>query len=118
MLISRYKKSKWLKRGAVEEMTDAERRTVVETVSEDEVGDEVKLVAYFKGIEKGLPLNATNMDILAEAAGSEDSDDFAGLAVEIVVDPNIRYAGKRVGGIVLRPLAQPAKAAVVVATDD
>lgn len=106
MLISRYKKSKWLKKDQVEAMPETQRRTVVENVEEDEVGDEVKLVAYFKGIEKGLVLNATNMDVLADAAGSQDSDDFAGLAVELTIDPNVRYQGKRVGGIVLKASAR------------
>lgn len=119
MLITKFKKSKWLKKDAVEALPASRRRTRIVNIEEDEVGDDTKLVCYFDGIEKGLPLNATNMDVLADASGSQDSDDFIGLAVEIVVDPNVRFQGKRVGGIVLKPIWESTPApADEIAFDD
>jgi len=100
--IAKYRKSKWLTKGEVENMAPEQRRTTVEKVVEEEVGDEPKPVLYLRGIEKGWPINMTGLEALAEIVGSENTDKFAGEPVEIFVDPDVRYAGKRVGGIKLR----------------
>lgn len=100
--IAKYRNSKWLKKEDVESMDRATRCTTVERITEEEVGEEAKPVIHLKGIAKAWPLNMTALEALSEMADSDDTDDFAGLDVEIYVDPDVRYAGKKVGGIKLR----------------
>ncbi len=104
MKISKYRNSKWLTKEDVDALTPEQRRTVVTKVEEDEVGEVLKPVTYFKGIVKGWPTNMTGLEVLAELSGSPDTEDFVGVKVEVFVDPDVRYAGKRVGGIKLRPI--------------
>ena len=78
--------------------------TEVVSIEEDQVGDDLKPVVSFKGIEKPWPINMTGLEVLAELTGSQDTEDFDGAKVEVFVDPDVRYAGKRVGGIKLRPI--------------
>lgn len=71
-----------------------------ETVGRGEDAEE-KLVLYFKETKQGLVLNKTNLGILTELFDSDDSDDFIGKKVAVTHDPNVRYGGKRVGGVKL-----------------
>ena len=108
MKISKYRNSKWLKKEDVEALSPEQRRTVVESIEEELVGDDLKPVIHFKGIEKGWPINMTGLEILAEMTGSQDTEDFDGTKVELYVDPDVRYKGDKVGGIKLRPaVAKP-----------
>lgn len=111
MHISKYRNSKWLKKEDVAQLDEEERIVTVEAIVEEQVGDDIKPVVYFKGIDKGWAINMTGLEALAEMAESQDTDDFIGLRVEIYVDPDVRYAGKRVGGIKIRvaPLRKPPK---------
>jgi hypothetical protein len=104
MNISTFRKSQWLRKEDVATMSAAQRRTAVERITEEKVGEDVKPVLYLKGIEKGWPANITGLEVLAEMSGSQDTDDFVGLAVEVYVDANVRYQGQKVGGVKLRAL--------------
>ena len=104
MDIGKYRNSRWLKKEDVDAFSAETRRTVVESIKEELVGDDLKPVVYFKGIEKGWPINMTGLEVLADLTGSQDTEDFGGANVELYVDPEVRYAGKRVGGIKLRPI--------------
>ena len=59
---------------------------------------ENKPVVMFKGLDKGLALNAVNASALAEIAG-DDYTAWAGVKCVLYVDPNVMYGGKRVGGV-------------------
>jgi hypothetical protein len=61
-----------------------------------------KVVLYFNGKDKGLVLNQTNGDVLFELTGSEDPEKWIGVRVEVYCEPNVPYAGKKVGGVRLR----------------
>lgn len=56
---------------------------------------EKKLVVRFKGAEKGLALNVTNANMLAEIAGTRDYDYWPGKRV-VLYRTMTDYAGKRV----------------------
>lgn len=107
MKIGKYRNSKWLTKAAVEELAHEQRVTTVDRVVEEEVGDDVKPVLYLTGIDKPWPVNMTGLEALAEITGSDDTDAFPGTPVEIYVDPNVRYAGQKVGGIKLRTPPKP-----------
>jgi hypothetical protein len=62
-----------------------------------------KLILYFNEVEKGLVLNQANGDILFEETGRDDPEQWVGQRVEAYNDPHVVYAGKKVGGIRLRP---------------
>ena len=92
----------------------------VESVSVQEFEDrdtpgkmERKFVARFVGKEKGLALNVTNANILAEIAGSRDSDYWPGKLV-VMYRTMAEFRGKRVPAIRLdhppknAPAARPA----------
>lgn len=74
-------------------------RLTIESVSSEEIdsdrGKEKKLVARFTGKEKGLVLNRTNADSIAEIAGSEDTDEWAGVTIALFPDKT-KFAGKTV----------------------
>jgi hypothetical protein len=73
-----------------------------------------RLVAYFEGLAKGLVLNTTNCEILAEITGTDDPNQWKDIPVQLYVDPDVKYGGKKSGGIRIRrppgpaPLQEPA----------
>jgi hypothetical protein len=105
--IKKFTKSQWIKKEDVLAMTPAQRRTRIERIDEEQVGDDMRYVAYLDGIPKGWPLNATALQELQDMTGSGDTDDFAGTAIELYVDPSVTFQGKRVGGIKLRAVPDP-----------
>ena len=48
-----------------------------------------------------------NGDVLFDMTGQDDPEEWIGPAVELYCDPEVNYAGKRVGGIRLRKLQDP-----------
>ena len=104
-----YRSSKYLKKDEFERPKVA----TISYVSEENVAPEgspkkVRLVAHFDELDKGLVLNMSNCDVVAELTGEDDTDGWAGTVVELFNDPEIRFQGKKTGGIRLRkPIAQP-----------
>lgn len=86
---------------------------VIASVANEPIGQgqaqEVKPVLSFTGDSpKPMVCNASNWDTL-EGLYGEESDNWTGKRIEIWVDPNVMYGGKREGGLRLRaPQAQPA----------
>jgi len=62
-----------------------------------------KLIAQFEGCEKQLILNSTNINRLTEIFGTTNTAHWRG-DVTVYVDPNVAYAGRRVGGIRIKPV--------------
>jgi hypothetical protein len=61
-----------------------------------------RLVAYFEGLSKGLPLNTANSETLLEITGTDDPNEWKDVAVQLIVDPDVTYGGKKIGGIRIR----------------
>ena len=68
---------------------------------------ENKWVIYFNEFEKGMVLNSTNIQALAKATGSDDTDDWKGKEVIVYVDPTVGYGGKVTGGLRVKKYAVP-----------
>jgi hypothetical protein len=67
-----------------------------------------KLVLFFDGSKKGLVLNIANGDVLFDLTGHDDPEEWIGTQVQLYVDEDVAYAGKRVGGVRLRkPQVEP-----------
>lgn len=75
-------------------------------VARDDEAPEMKWIVYFQEFEKGMVLNSTNIQALAKACGSDDTDDWAGKQVVVYVDPNVGYGGKTTGGLRIKRYAQ------------
>jgi hypothetical protein len=76
------------------------RRLAVEIkeVSFEEVGEDKKLVCYFKDKNKGLVLNKTNASTIEEITGSDDTDNWPGTMI-VLKPAKVDFQGKRVDAI-------------------
>ena len=68
-------------------------------------GARTRLVAYFDGLIKGLVINMANAETLAELTGTDDYEKWADTTVQLYVDPDVKYGGKKTGGIRIRKAA-------------
>lgn len=95
--------AKYLKKEDIPSPVD----TSILWIKEEEVtapgkGTETRLVLYFDGLKKGLVLNMANADALAEITGTDDYEQWSDLPVQLYVDPDVKYGGKKTGGIRIR----------------
>jgi hypothetical protein len=75
---------------------------VKENVAPEDKPEEQKWVVYFHETETGVVLNSTRLGQLTEIFGSNDSDDWKGQKVTLYCDPDIRFGGKKVGGVAFK----------------
>ena len=103
MHISKMKQSRYLKTADVDDdvLVTIDR---VELEKIDHDSDEEKYVLYMQEFDKGLVLNWTNIQLLAKATGSEDTDTWAGNQVILFHDETVMFRGNVVGGIRVRPV--------------
>jgi hypothetical protein len=76
--------------------------TKEEEVTAPGKGTETRLVLYFDGLKKGLVLNTANAEALAEITGTDDYEKWSDIPIQLYVDPDVTFGGKRVGGIRIR----------------
>ena len=107
MKSSDLKTSKFLKQ------TDIERPQVVTIV--DITKENVALpgepkrekgIAHFRELDRPMILNATAVNELETLFGSDVADWF-NKRVELYVDPNVHFQGKKTGGLRLRAVPKP-----------
>lgn len=81
---------------------DLHGRRVVVTIDSLEmanIGDDTdKLVVYFKGKDKGVVLNVTNANMIAEIAGTEETDEWLGKQI-VLYSTKVDFQGRRVDAI-------------------
>ena len=77
---------------------------------------EMKWTVRFAEFDKPMVLNSTNIQLMAKACDSDDTDDWIGKEVIVYTDPNVSYGGQLVGGLrikkhkVSKPVAPKARA--------
>ena len=82
-------------------------------IKEEEVtapgkGSETRLVLYLDGLKKGLVLNTANAEALPEITGTDDYEQWSDLPIQVYVDPEVKYGGKKTGGIrICKPASVP-----------
>ena len=83
--------------------------TIARVVTELIGSDEHKPVVYFTGKEKGLVLNKTNANAIAQAYGYE-TDDWEGQKI-VLFEAMVEFQGRTVAAVRVRlpPAARPAK---------
>ncbi len=78
----------------------------IERFTREKIGaegqQEEKWMVNFKELPKALVLNVTNNDILIELFGNLEIEEYAGKVITLYSDPNVMFAGKKVGGIRIR----------------
>jgi hypothetical protein len=105
MKISKFKKSNFITKDDVDpEVTATISEVLEENVAKEGMPPDFKAVAHFAELDKGLVLNWTNLQIIAQAMGSEDTDDWPGGKIVLWFDPSVAFQGKLVGGIRVRPV--------------
>lgn len=81
-------------------------------VEQEKVGDDHKLILYFQGKEKGMVLNKTNANAIADVYGPETGD-WYGQPI-ILFEQMVDFQGKRVPGLRIRAPRQQAAPRPVV----
>lgn len=66
-------------------------------------------IAYFKEPIKPLVLNSSNSKTLKHLSGSPFLEDWAGMLIELYIDPNVKMMGDIVGGVRIRKVAPKVK---------
>jgi hypothetical protein len=95
--------AQYLKKEDLSDPVDTELLWVKEEkVTAPGKGTKTRLVAYFDGLSKGLVLNTANCEILAQITGTDDPNEWKDVAVQLYVDPDVKYGGKKTGGIRIR----------------
>jgi hypothetical protein len=84
-------------------------RAVLETLKSPEGKTQDKIVLYFAGAKKSLPLNVTNFDAVAGICG-DDTDNWSGCQIELYPS-KMQMAGKTVDCIRVRAPTKPIKKA-------
>ena len=93
--------SKYLSKEDVPQAVSVSIARVYHTEIESDETTKTKVVIDLNGLDKPMILNATNWDAL-EAAYGPESDAWVGKTCEVYADPNVVYAGKKVGGLRVR----------------
>jgi hypothetical protein len=107
MKISEEFPSRYLKAA---DLQNREIRATMAHVEREKLGEDMKPVLYFKGKTKGLALNKTNSNVIADAYG-DDTEDWAGQDI-IMLSVMTDYQGKIGPAIRVRiPTAKDNKAA-------
>ncbi len=68
-----------------------------------------KWIVHFQEFEKGMVLNWTNIQLVAKALDSEETNDWIGRQIVIFEDPNVSFGGELVGGIRVRAVKKTAE---------
>ena len=116
--------SKFLKQSDVDQDYIVTIRGVeqVNVAAQDADQDDFKYVIHFEEFDKPMVLNSTNIQLLAKATDSDDTDDWTGKQVIVYTDPNVSFGGKVVGGLrikkyaISKPVAPKGRALPAAAT--
>ena len=108
MLKTQAMPSKYLKQGDIPKpvLVTIQRVALEELESSDDSTSEKPILHFLESISP-MVLNATNWDLIEEGLGLMDSDDWGGHQIVIEVDKNVRFQGKRVGGLRVRMPRKP-----------
>lgn len=126
MKIGQMMESKFLKK----EDVDPPKLVTIRGFSQQNAGrddaPEMKWTMSFQELAKPMVMNSTNLQLCAQALGSEETDHWIGKQIVLYNDPSVQFQGKLIGGIRIRapkrrPGAQaapePAPAPVTTAED-
>ena len=103
--------TKYLSAGDLDNDTHVKiTKAVQETLRSPDGDSDDKLILYFQQLTKGLPVNVTNFDSIAELHG-DDSDDWIGKWI-MIYPTKVQFGSKMVGRIRVRDQAPTMRADV------
>lgn len=73
----------------------------MQEVQSEDGHEEVPVMTFRENVKPFIVKNQTNWAIMEEAFG-EDTDGWIGKSIEVYVDPNVMFKGKRTGGVRIR----------------
>ena len=73
-----------------------------QNVAKEGADPEMKWTMQLEEADKPFVLNSTNLQMIANICGSDDSDDWPGKQIVLYNDPNVSFGGKLTGGIRVR----------------
>jgi hypothetical protein len=85
-----------------EDIKGREPVVTIEKVTTQDFDDGKKPIIHFVGKEKTLVCNKTNWNAIVEVTGEDDSDNWPGHKIKLVV-ARVDYQGKRVDAIRIDP---------------
>lgn len=77
-------------------------KVIMEDLSRDDAEPESKPVVYFQNKKAGMVLNKTNGDAISKIAGTDETDDWTGVEIELF-PTTVEAFGKMVDAIRVRP---------------
>lgn len=78
------------------------RKVEKKNIAMDGKPADYKWLCKFDEFEKPMVLNTTNIQLMAKACGSDNTDDWPGKEVIVYVDENVSFGGELVGGLRVR----------------
>jgi hypothetical protein len=79
----------------VADLSGKEVAVSISSVEMEKVGDDQKLVCYFKGHLKALVLNRTNTTSIEEIAGTDETDEWTNVRI-ILYPSTVFFSGSKV----------------------
>lgn len=74
-------------------------KIVEENVALESQAEEIKYVIYFSEDYKPWAPGIETLEVISQIAGSGNVDDWIGTKLVLFVDPDVKFGGKKVGGI-------------------
>ena len=103
MRIGEMKQSKYIKK---EDVGQGKLVTIADlqeqNVAMEDQPPEMKWVIHFHEFQKSMVLNWTNIQLIAKALGTEETDEWKGKKIVLFEDANVSFGGKLIGGIRVR----------------
>ena len=73
-----------------------------ENVADEGEPEEHKWCLKFEETTQDVVLNGTRLDQLVSLFDSKNSDDWRGNKITLYRDPDVRFAGKKIGGVAIK----------------
>lgn len=102
MKIGQMMESKFLKKEDVEPPKLVTIRGFAQQNAGRDDAPEMKWTMSFIELGKPMVMNSTNLQLVAQALASDDTDHWIGKQVVLYNDPSVQFQGKLVGGIRIR----------------
>lgn len=102
MKIGQMMESKFLKKEDVEPPKLVTIRGFSQQNAGRDDAPEMKWTMSFIELNKPMVMNSTNLQLCAQALGSEETDHWIGKQVVLYNDPSVQFQGKLIGGIRIR----------------
>lgn len=102
MKIGQMMESKFLKKEDVEPPKLVTIRGFSQQNAGRDDAPEMKWTMSFIELNKPMVMNSTNLQLCAQALGSEETDHWIGKQIVLYNDPSVQFQGKLIGGIRIR----------------